>query len=108
MTFIINIRYPMERGGSVYIIANQRRTTLYVGVTSNLSHRIWQHKTKFYPRSFTARYNCDQLVYHEAHPTIIEAIAREKQLKAGSRKKKLALIRRLNPEWRDLYEDIKD
>jgi putative endonuclease len=98
----------MERGGSVYIVANQRRTTLYVGVTSNLPRRIRQHKTKFYPRSFTARYNCDQLVYHEALPTIVEAIAREKQLKAGSRKKKLALIRRLNPEWRDLYEDIKD
>ena len=102
----------MKKGGSVYIVANQRRTTLYVGVTSNLPRRIWQHKTKFYPSSFTARYNCDQLVYHEAHPTIVEAIAREKQpgrrsLKAGSRKKKLALIHRLNPEWRDLYEDIK-
>ena len=92
----------------MYIVANQRRTTLYVGVTSNLPRRIRQHKTKFYPRSFTARYNCDQLVYHEALPTIVEAIAREKQLKAGSRKKKLALIRRLNPTWRDLYEDIKD
>lgn len=98
----------MKKGGSVYIVTNRRRTTLYVGVTSNLPRRIWQHKTKYYPRSFTARYNCDQLVYHEAHPTIVEAIAREKQLKAGSRKKKLTLIRRLNPEWRDLYEDISD
>ena len=98
----------MRKGGSVYIVANRRRTTLYVGVTSNLPRRIRQHKEKFYPKSFTARYHCDCLVYHEALPTIMEAIAREKQLKAGSRKKKLALIRRLNPEWRDLYEDIKD
>ena len=98
----------MRRGGSVYIMANQRRTTLYVGVTSNLPRRMRQHKTKFYPRSFTARYNCDCLVYHEALPTIVEAIAREKQIKAGSRKKKLALIQRQNPDWRDLYEDIKD
>ncbi len=92
----------------MYIVANKRRTTLYVGVTSNLPRRIGQHKTKFYPGSFTARYNCDQLVYHEALPTIVEAIAREKQLKAGSRKKKLTLIRRLNPDWRDLYDDISD
>ena len=98
----------MRKGGSVYIVTNRRRTTLYVGVTSNLPRRTRQHKEKFYPRSFTARYNCDCLVYHEALPTIVEAIAREKQLKAGSRKKKLMLIQRLNPEWRDLYEDIKD
>ena len=89
-------------------MANRRRTTLYVGVTSNLPRRVRQHKEKFHPKSFTARYNCDCLVYHEAHPTIVEAIAREKQLKAGSRKKKLALIQRLNPDWRDLFEDIKD
>ena len=89
-------------------MTNQQRTTLYVGVTSNLPERIRQHKEKFYPRSFTARYNCDRIVYYEVHPTITEAIAREKQMKAGSRKKKLALIQRLNPEWRDLYDDIKD
>ena len=89
-------------------MTNQQRTTLYVGVTSNLPERIRQHKEKFYPRSFTARYNCDRIVYYEVHLTITEAIAREKQMKAGSRKKKLALIQRLNPEWRDLYDDIKD
>ena len=98
----------MQRGGSVYIMTNRRRTTLYVDVTSNLPRRMRKHREKAYPGSFTARYNLDQLVYHEAHPTIQEAIAREKQLKAGSRKKKLALINRLNPDWRDLFEDIKD
>ena len=98
----------MQKGGSVYIMANRRRTTLYVGVTSNLPRRVRQHKEKYYPKSFSARYNCDCLVYHEAHPTIIEATTREKQLKAGSRKKKLTLIQRLNPHWRDLFEDIKD
>ena len=96
-----------QRGGSVYIVTNQRRTTLYVGVTSDLPRRPWQHKTKYYPRSFTARYHCDCLVYHEAYPAITEAIAREKQLKAGARKKKIAIIHRMNPEWRDLYDDIK-
>lgn len=97
----------MKRGGSVYIITNQHHTTLYVGVTSDLLKRITQHREKFYPNSFSAKYNLNKLVYFESLPTITEAIAREKQLKAGSRKKKLDLVNSVNPKWDDLYEVIK-
>jgi putative endonuclease len=96
----------MERGGCIYIMANRHHTTLYTGVTSNLPARVWEHKNKVYPKSFTARYNLDKLVYYEVLGSIEEAIAREKQIKGGSRKKKLALIGALNPEWKDLYEEI--
>ncbi|MEK6478930.1 GIY-YIG nuclease family protein [Catalinimonas sp. 4WD22] len=82
----------MERGGYVYIITNTHHTTLYVGMTSNLQRRIQQHKQKYYPRSFSARYNLHKLVYYEVFSRIEEAIAREKQLKSGNRKKKEMLI----------------
>jgi putative endonuclease len=97
----------MKRGGTVYIMTNKHHTVFYTGVTSNLVARVHQHKTKHYPRSFTARYNADVLVYYEAHPSIMEAITREKQLKKYSRKKKVELIERMNPEWRDWYADVK-
>jgi len=96
----------MKRGGCTYIMTNRRGGVLYVGVTSNLIGRGHQHKTKHYPKSFTARYNLDKLVYYEAWPTIVEAIAREKQIKAGSRAKKVKLIEGMNPEWHDLYEGL--
>jgi putative endonuclease len=96
----------MQRGGSAYIMANKRNGTLYVGVTSDLIKRTWEHRTKFYPDSFTARYGLSMLVYHEEFPYIEEAIAREKQLKGGSRKKKLILIEKMNPQWRDLYDEL--
>ena len=96
----------MEKGGCLYILTNQSNSTLYVGITSNLYPRIVEHREKKYPRSFTARYNLSKLVYYEPHPSIAEAIAREKQLKGGSRKKKEDLINSLNPEWRDLFDDI--
>ncbi len=96
----------MERGGSIYIMTNKRNGTLYVGVTSDLIGRAWQHRNKEYPGSFTARYGLNRLVYHEDFPFIEEAIAREKQLKGGSRSKKIALIEAMNPEWRDLYEEL--
>jgi putative endonuclease len=92
--------------GYVYIVTNKNNTTLYVGVTSNLKQRIKQHKEKFYKKSFTARYNCDKLVYHEAHQQIGDAIAREKQLKGGNRAKKIALIESINPNWNDLFNDL--
>lgn len=95
----------MKRGGSVYIITNKTRTTLYTGVTSNLAKRVKQHRDRIYPSSFTARYNCFHLVYFENFHSIREAIAREKQIKGGSRAKKIALIEAKNPEWRDLYEE---
>ena len=86
----------------VYIMANRPQGTLYVGVTSQLPARVWQHKHKV-TGGFTARYGVDRLVWFETHETMVSAIQREKQLKAGSRQKKLALIEALNPRWDDLY-----
>lgn len=90
--------------GFIYILTNNNNTTLYVGVTSNLIARIQQHKAKYHKASFTARYNLHKLVYYEAFQMIGDAIAREKQLKAGKRAKKIALIEQLNPNWEDLFE----
>ena len=89
----------------VYILASQRNGTLYVGVTSSLLARVWQHKNNQVD-GFSKRYHVHQLVWFEQHPTMESAIVREKQLKAGSRQRKLNLIESLNPDWRDLYADI--
>jgi len=97
----------MVKGGAVYIMTNKKRTTLYTGVTSDLYSRVVEHKKKVYPRSFTAKYNCEELVYFEAFNSIEEAIAREKQIKGGSRDKKIALIEAMNPAWKDLFEEVK-
>lgn len=97
----------MIKGGYVYIITNKTFTVLYTGVTSDLITRTQQHKQKFYPNSFTAKYNCCILVYYKFFPTINEAISEEKRIKAGSRKKKIALVKKLNPDWVDLWEHIK-
>jgi putative endonuclease len=75
---------------------------LYTGVTNDLRRRVYEHKEKLV-KGFTSKYNCDKLVYFEHFDHIDDAIAREKQIKAGSRKKKLDLINSLNPEWVDLY-----
>ncbi|WP_293807776.1 GIY-YIG nuclease family protein [uncultured Bosea sp.] len=93
------------REPSVYIMASGRNGTLYVGVTSHLGERAWQHRVGMTP-GFTQRYGCKLLVWFEHHERMEEAIAREKQIKAGSRAKKLALIETLNPLWQDLYEDL--
>ena len=85
----------------VYIITNRRNGTLYTGVTNSLERRIWQHKNKVFP-GFSAKYDLHLLVYSESFRDITNAIAREKQIKAGSRAKKLELIERDNPEWKDL------
>ncbi|MDJ0896763.1 MAG: GIY-YIG nuclease family protein [Alphaproteobacteria bacterium] len=90
---------------AIYIMANKRNGTLYTGVTSNLVHRVQQHRENLV-KGFTSRYGCKRLVYFEVYDRMTEAIAREKQIKGGSRKKKLDLIEGLNPDWRDLYEDI--
>lgn len=87
----------------VYILSNKRNGTLYVGVTSNLVKRIFEHKEKVVS-GFSAKYNLDLLVYYEERWSIEEAIQREKQLKAGNRKKKLSLIESINPDWKDLSE----
>jgi putative endonuclease len=89
----------MEKGGIVYILANNRHTVLYTGVTSDLVSRMYQHIHKIYPNSFTGRYNVNKLVYFEIFTSIEEAIIREKQIKAGSRKIKEDLIRKMNPDW---------
>jgi len=90
----------------VYILTNKNHTVLYTGGSSNLKMRVCQHKEKADPKSFTARYNVDHLVYYEQFFDIGEAIAREKQIKAGNRQKKIDLINKFNPEWRDLYFEL--
>jgi putative endonuclease len=97
----------MDKPGYVYILTNKNHTTLYVGVTSDLPSRIVKHREKVYQKGFSARYNVTKLVYFEKHRTIQEAIAREKQLKAGPRRNKEELIKRMNPEWKDLFEEVK-
>ncbi|MFC3880928.1 GIY-YIG nuclease family protein [Algoriphagus namhaensis] len=96
----------MEKESFVYIITNKNNTVLYVGVTSNLNRRIYQHKVKGDPKSFSSKYNLDKLVYFESYNSILEAIEREKQLKAGSRAKKEILIKSVNPEWLDLFDSL--
>lgn len=93
-------------GGYVYILTNKHNTTLYVGVTSQLHARIQQHRDKIFPKSFATRYNLTKLVYFEEFNSIEHAIAREKQLKAGSRGAKLALISATNPNYRDLFDSL--
>ena len=85
----------------VYILTNQNNTVLYTGVTNNLERRVYEHKNKLL-KGFTNRYNVDKLVYFETTESIESAIEREKQIKAGSRRKKLELIERNNPTWKDL------
>jgi predicted GIY-YIG superfamily endonuclease len=87
----------------VYILASRRNGTIYVGVTSNLRRRAFEHRSGVI-RGFTARYGCKMLVWYELHSTMEYAILREKQLKAGSRKNKLKLIETQNPSWNDLYD----
>ncbi len=90
---------------AVYIVTNQRNGTLYLGVTSNLIQRIYEHREGNVD-GFAKKYGCRLLVFYELHETMISAISREKQIKSGSRKKKLALIEAMNLDWRDLYGDI--
>ena len=96
----------MKRGGYVYIMSNLTNSVTYIGVTSQLSVRIEQHKTKSHPDSFTARYDITKLVYYTGFHHIEEAIAEEKRLKNLSRKNKYLLISTLNPDWKDLTKDI--
>ncbi len=90
---------------ATYIMASKRNGTLYTGVTANLQHRIYLHKNGEIP-GFSLQYSCKTLVYYELFQTMLDAIAREKQIKAGSRKKKLAVIEEMNPLWLDLYETL--
>jgi putative endonuclease len=90
---------------AVYIMANKRNGTIYTGVTLNLSRRAWEHREPLVS-GFTTRYGRTLLVWFEFHESMQDAIAREKRIKGGSRKKKLTLIETYNPSWRDLYEDL--
>ena len=94
----------MIRGGCIYFLTNKHKTTLYLGVTSDLIRRIQEHKNKIYPNSFTAKYNLEYLVYYESFGRVEEAIMMEKQIKKWRREKKDTLINSMNPEWDDLWE----
>ena len=89
----------------VYIMTNKNNTVLYTGVTSNIINRVAVHKNKM-AEGFTSKYNVTKLVYFEDFATMPEAIAREKQIKGGSRQKKIDLINKMNPEREDLYEKL--
>jgi putative endonuclease len=89
----------------IYIMTNKGNQVLYTGVTSNLFKRVAEHKDKT-TAGFTSAYNVTKLVYYEEYATMEEAIAREKQIKGGSRQKKIDLINSKNPEWKDLYEEF--
>ena len=94
----------MGKQGFVYILTNKNHTVLYTGVTSNLEQRVWQHKSRAIA-GFTKKYNCDKLIWFQVAEEIESAIAREKQIKSWSRKKKEIIINELNPQWRDLSAD---
>ena len=89
----------------IYIMTNKVYTVLYTGFTNNLVRRVYEHKEKII-EGFTKKYNINKLVYYEIFNDARNAIIREKQIKAGSRKKKLDLINNMNPEWKDLYPEI--
>jgi putative endonuclease len=95
----------MQTSFFVYILANQKNGTLYVGVTNNLARRVAEHKARLVP-GFTQQYGVDRLVYFEAFESILEARAREHSLKRWRRAWKIALIEKLNPDWRDLSDQI--
>ena len=98
----------MHQYGYFYIMTNAHNTVLYCGATTDLYKRIQEHKNKLFKNSFTLKYNVDKLVYFEAFSIAGDAFEREKQVKAGSRKKKIDLIITMNPEWKDLSELFKD
>jgi putative endonuclease len=95
----------MSKEYYIYLLTNKHNNVLYAGVTNDLVRRIYEHKNKL-QKGFTEKYNVDRLVYYEAYTGIVDAIAREKQIKGWSRKKKDDLVSQFNPEWKDLYEDI--
>jgi len=95
----------MKKQYYVYIMTNKNNTVIYTGITNNLKKRIYEHKEKII-RSFTSRYNINKLVYYEIFEDIYNAISREKQIKSGSRRKKIDLVNNFNPQWKDLYNEI--
>lgn len=94
-----------EHRGFIYFMTNKGNNVIYTGVTGDLKKRIYEHKEKL-TEGFSKKYNIDKLVYYECSDSIEDAITREKQIKAGPRKKKLELIKSTNPEFRDLYDEL--
>ena len=95
----------VERQYYIYIMTNKRNTVLYTGVTNDLKKRVYEHKEKL-AEGFTERYNVDKVIYYEVFQDPENAILREKQIKGGSRAKKIALVKSMNPEWKDLYDEL--
>ena len=95
----------MNRQYYTYIMTNKTNTVLYTGVTNDLTRRVYEHKEKFI-EEFAGKYNITKLVYYEVFDDAESAISREKQIKAGSRQKKVDLINRMNRQWRDLYREL--
>lgn len=95
----------MDKHPCTYILANKPNGTLYIGVTSDLIKRAWQHKNNLV-EGFTHKYHVHQLVFFELHEDMYSALTREKQLKKWNRQWKINLIEKLNPQWRDLYPDL--
>ena len=95
----------MSKQYFIYILTNKYNNVLYTGVTNDLNRRVYEHKMRFV-KGFTQKYNVDKLVYYEECSDVKSAIAREKQIKGGSRQKKIDLITSMNSDWKDLYEDI--
>ncbi len=95
----------LEKIPCVYVMANKRNGTIYTGVTSNLPKRVYEHRESLVA-GFTKRYECKMLVWYEVHENMEAAILREKQIKAGSRAKKIEFIQDMNPDWNDLFEQI--
>jgi len=94
-----------EKQYYIYIMTNKNNTVLYTGVTSDLKRRAYEHREKIID-GFTQKYNVSKLVYYEPYRNIEDAILREKQIKSGSRAKKIGLVQTGNPEWKDLYEEL--
>jgi putative endonuclease len=95
----------MDRRFYIYIMTNKGNNVLYTGVTNDLKRRVYEHKEKLV-EGFTKKYNITKLVYYEIHNDIQNAILREKQIKGGSRQKKVKLINSMNKDWQDLYEEL--
>jgi len=102
---ISNLRRLMQKSYAIYIMTNTSNNVLYTGVTSNLKKRIYEHKNKIV-KGFTEKYNIDKLVYYEIFDSSLNAIIREKQIKAGSRSRKIKLIEDMNKNWKDLYCEL--
>lgn len=96
----------MHQVGFFYIMTNAHHTVLYCGATNDLYKRVLEHRNGMYSNSFTSRYNIIKLVYFETFALVSDAFAREKQAKAGSRRKKIELIESINPEWKDLFDSL--